>query len=255
MQITVYNEKMLDAVVKDLYSKFNEYKSLNISYDKPEKPKTKSQLGYFFGGICKSIKEFYEKQGNDMFTKDEIKNNMYNGCSQLNDRLLCHQHKFNGEVYTVPKTLSNMTSEEAGMLIDASIRLIDNSNYFEGMILHPSLRYTWVRHLGKEDMNQLKFEQCPRIDKEYLAHIRKEACIWCGKSNCSEPHHLKIAGESGEAYKSPDWLTVPLCHDCHIGCLHQNGADDFKRSLSWITDYVDIKTFCKANYLRWKNKI
>lgn len=255
MQITVYNEKMLDTVVADLYSRLEKDKSLNISYDKPEKPKTKNQLGFFFGALCKSIKDFYESQGIDTYTLNDIKENMYNGCSLVNDRLLKHARRFNGEEYTTPKRLSDMTAEEAGMLIDASIYLIDNARCFNGLILHPSIRYTWIRHLDLEQKKQLMQEKYPLRDNEYLAHIRKQACIWCGRSNMSEPHHLKIAGESGEALKSSDIYAVPLCHECHIGCLHQNGAGDFKKGLSWITDYVDIKTFCKANYLRWKNKI
>lgn len=256
MQTTVYNEKMLDAIVKDMYLKFNEYKSLNVSYEKPHKPKTKNQLKYFFGGLCKSIKEFFKgDNGIEEFTLEDIKDNLYDSCSVLNERLLKQAKRFNGDRYTTPKTLSEMDIEEAGMLIDATIRLIDNSECFKGLTLHPSLRYTWIKHLDKEQIKQLSEEKYPLRDNEYLAHVRRQACIWCGRSNCSEPHHLKIAGESGEALKSSDIYAVPLCHECHIGCLHQNGVSDFKKDLAWITDYVDIKTFCKANYLRWKNKI
>ena len=256
MQTTVYNEKMLDTVVKDMYSKFNEYKSLNVSYEKPHKPKTKNQLGFFFGGLCKSIREFFkDDNGIEEFTLEEVKDNLYDSCSVLNERLLKHSKKFNGETYTTFKTLSEMNVEEASMLIDAALRLIDTAPCFSGLNLHPSLRYTWIKHLDREQKKQLNEEKYPREDREYLAYVRKQPCIWCGKSNCSEPHHLKIAGESGEAFKSSDIYAIPLCHDCHIGCLHQHGAEDFKRSLNWITDFVDIKTFCKANYLRWKNKL
>lgn len=255
MQTTAYNEKMLDTIVKDMYSKFNEYKSLNISYGKPEKPKTRKQLGFFFGALCNSIKEFYESQGIDSYSLDDIKENLYYGCSLVNDRLLRHAKRFTGADYTVPKRLSEMNLEEASILIDTSIQLIDNAKCFEGLILHPSIRYTWIRHIDYEQCITLNQEKYPQEDKEYLAFVRKQACLWCGKSNCSEPHHLRLAGESGTALKSSDIYAVPLCHDCHIGSLHQNGADDFYKSLKWMIDYIDIKSFCKANYLRWKNKI
>lgn len=255
MQTTVYNEKMLDVIVADMYKKFSEYKSLNIAYDKPFKPKTKKQLGFFFGALCNSIKNYYKGLGDDSFTTDEIQDNLKDACSAVNDRLLKRAKKFNGEEYLTPKRLSEMSVEEASILIDLSIRVIDTSEYFKGIILHPSIRYSWVHDIDADQIRQLAQEKYPREDKDYLAYIRGQACIWCGKCNCSEPHHLKIAGESGEAYKSSDVYAIPLCHDCHIGCLHQHGVSEFKESLKWITDYIDMKSFCQANYLRWKNKL
>jgi len=253
MQTTAYNRKMLDKVVSDMYGRLDEFGALNVSYGKPSKPKTKSQLGYFFGALCKSVQEFYQENGNDQFSLENIKENFYSGCSAINSNLLEKITHFNGKEYVVPKRLSNMTVEEASLFIDTAIKLIDKARCFEGLVLHPSIRYTWVRHLGQEDIKQLDFAKLPIRDPEYLEHIRKQACLWCGVANHSEPHHLKIAGESGVALKSSDVFAIPLCHDCHIGCLHQHGVSDFMNDLKWITDYVDISTFCKANYLRWKN--
>lgn len=254
MQTTVYNEKMLYVVVKDMYSKFNEYKSLNIDYSKPFKPKTKAQLGFFFSALCNSIKEFYELQGIDSYEIDDIKENLYYGCSLANERLLKKAKRFTGAEYTTPKRLSEMSVEEASMLIDTSIQLIDRAKCFEGLVLSPSIRYTWIRHLDAEQRKLLNEEKLPMRDDLYMAHVRQQACIWCGICNHSQAHHLRIDNTGGTAIKPPDYMCVPLCDNCHFE-LHAKGANKFYESLKWITDYASIQDFCKANYLRWRNKL
>lgn len=254
MQVIAHNISQLDSIVRNMYSKISEFGELQICYEKPFKDKTLKQLGYFFGGLCKAVREFYLENGIDSYSLENIKENFYYGCSAVDDRLLKTVRRFNGEMYQVPKRLSEMNREEASLFIDTSLRLIDMAKCFEGLVLHPSLRYTWVRHITPEDCRYFSDKDIQRIDKEYLSHIRSQACIWCGVSHQSEPHHLKLAGISGTGYKSPDCYAVPLCHKCHIAHLHQNGAEAFLRDLRWITKYITIKDFCLVNYNRWKNK-
>lgn len=251
MQTTVYNEKMLDSVVSDLYSRLEKDKSLNISYEKPEKPKTKNQLGFFFGALCKSIKNFYESQGIDTYSLNDIKENMYYGCSFVNDRLLKHAHRFNGDEYTTPKRLSDMTSEEAGMLIDASIYLIDNAKCFNGLVLHPSIRNVWIRHITQDDIKNIN--KPARSQPEYLSYLRKQACIVCGRFGC-EAHHIKEVGLTGTAYKADDWMTLPLCRDCHT-LYHTRGKVWFERQMDWILKYISLENFCLVSFERWRNKL
>jgi len=51
--------------------------------------------------------------------------------------------------------------------------------------------------------------------EKYLNWIRQQPCMNCGNST-SEPHHIKGFGNfSGAGLKAPDFLTMPLCGNCH----------------------------------------
>lgn len=253
MQTVVYNDKQLEVVIGDMFNRFNEYKSLAISYDKPYKDKTLKQLGYFFGGLAKSIKEYYHDLGEEWEIED-IKENFYQACSKLDPCLIKQVRRFNGDVYEVPKRLSEMDIEEASAFIDRCIYLIDNARCFQGLILHPSLRYTWIRHIKQEDLLEASRIHLPRNCPEYLEHTRKQACLCCGKNNVSQVHHLKLAGQTGTSFKADDWLTIPLCSQCHLGELHQKGQEEFYKNLEWITKYISLLDFCRIRFLKWKMK-
>ena len=125
MQITVYNSKQLDVVMRDMLNKFDTCKSLAISYDKSFKDKTVKQLGYIFGGLIDSVIDFYADQG-IKWTQDDVKENFYQACSKLDENLVKVVRRFNGDVYQVPKRLSEMTVEEASVFIDKCILLVLN---------------------------------------------------------------------------------------------------------------------------------
>lgn len=253
MQTVVYNEKQLEVIVGDMFNRFNEYKSLAISYDKPYKDKTLKQLGYFFGGLVGSIKDYYKENGEEWEIED-IKENFYQACAKIDDRLKKEVRRFNGDVYEVPKRLSEMDIEEASLFIDRCVWLIDNARCFQGLTLHPSLRYTWVRHVSKDDLLEISQAKMPRLCPEYLEHTRKQACLCCGRNNVSQVHHLKLAGESGTGFKADDWLTIPLCPQCHLGELHQKGQEEFYKNLEWITKYISLVDFCRLRFLKWQMK-
>lgn len=263
MQTVVYNEKQLEVVIGDMFNRFNEYKSLAISYDKPFKDKTLKQLGFIFGGLVSSIIEFQKECGviksnlSPQEMKDiieEIKDNFYIAVSKIEPSLICKRKFFDGKYYDTPKRLSQMSCEEASVFIDKCIYLIDNAKCFQGLILHPSLRYTWVRHVSKDDLLEISRAKMPRLCSEYLEHTRKQACLCCGKNNVSQVHHLKLAGESGTGFKADDWLTIPLCSQCHLGELHQKGQKEFYKNLEWITKYISLVDFCRLRFLKWQMK-
>ena len=254
MQITAQNLRQLDVIIRDMYDRFSRYAGLAISYDKPFKDKTVRQLGYIFGGLVGSVIDFYKGQGID-WDEDDVKENFYQACSKIDERLLRNIHRFNGEVYQVPKRLSIMSLEEASIFIEKCLWLIDNAKCFKGLVLHPSLRYTWIRHVTADELQRANEFRFPRSCPEYLAHTRHEACLCCGIMNRSEVHHLKLNGESGTGYKADDWLTIPLCHDCHIAELHQHGQKSFYENFEWITKYIDLVDFCRLRYIRWLNKL
>lgn len=253
MKTTVTNDRQFEIVMSDIYSKYREYKELSVDYGKPYKEKSLKQLGFIFGGIIDSVIDYYKELG-EAYEVNEVKENFYSATSYLDERLRKKVRRFNGDEFVVPKRLSEMNLEEASLFIDRCIYLLDHSKNFKDMILRPELRYTWVRNIEQYDLDQLRNCIFPRLDSAYLEHTRKQACIWCGRLNNSEVHHLKIAGQTGTAYKADDWLTVPLCHDCHVGCLHQRGEEAFNNALSWITKYISMIDFCKIRYNKWRNK-
>ena len=254
MKSVIYNRKQLDVIVRDMYSKFDELGSLQVEYQKPYKPKTRKQLGFFFGGLVDSVIDYYRGFG-ERWEEDNVKQNFYNACSYLDDSLRKIYRRFNGEQYEVPMRLSEMDIEQASTFIDSSVRVIENASCFKGLILRPELRYTWVRNIKQDDLDQLRYIKLPRDDKAYLEHTRKQCCIWCGKQHQTEVHHLKVAGYTGTGYKADDWLCIPLCHDCHINTLHQQGVEQFEKDIEWITKYISLVDFCKIRYNKWKNKL
>lgn len=253
MKTTVTNDRNLDLVLSDIYQKYREYNGIAIDYHKPFRDKTLNQLGFIFGGIIDSVIDYYAELG-EKWEVNDVKENFYSATSYLEERLRKKVRRFNGEEFTVPKRLSEMDIDEASIFIDKCIFLIDNAKNFKDMVLRPELRYTWVRNITQHDIDMLKNITLPRTDTAYLEHTRKQACIWCGRTHQSEVHHLKIAGQTGTGYKADDWLTVPLCHECHLGCLHQQGQEAFEQALSWITKYITLTDFCKIRYNKWRNK-
>lgn len=252
MKTIVKNDREFDTIMNDIYNKYREYGELQLDYGKPYKDKTLKQLGFFFGGLVDSVIDYYESLG-EKWEVNDVKENFYSATSYLDESLRKTVKRFNGSEVQVPKRLSEMNLEEASLFIDRCIYLIDHAKNFKDLILRPELRYTWVRNLTKEKLYNLRFQQFPRVDKEYLEHTRKQACLWCGKTTGCEAHHLKVAGQTGTAYKADDWLCVPLCPECHR-YYHQIGKDSFENDLRWITKYISLVDFCRIRYLKWKNK-
>lgn len=239
-----YNEKMLDTICADLYKQFATFGSLSVEYGKPYKDKTRRQLGFFFGAIVNAVREFYLEKGIN-YEIEEIKSNFYQAISPRQTIT-----QFNGKQYEVCKHISEMSLEEMSEFIDKAIWLCDNARAFQGLILHPSIRYTWIRHITKDDLRTLDIRSFPRHCPEYLASVRKQACLCCGRQNDVEAHHLKEAGHTGTAYKADDWCVIPLCRACHRE-YHVKGKQAFMSNLGWITKYVDIVNFTAVCYSRW----
>ena len=86
MNITIYNDKMLEVAVQDMCRAFNEYGELALTYGKPYKDKSLNQLGYVFGGLISAIIEFYKQRG-EVWEVDAVKENLYSGASYLDERL------------------------------------------------------------------------------------------------------------------------------------------------------------------------
>lgn len=244
MKLVCYNEKMLDTACAEMYRILKENGQLALEFGKPYKDKTHRQLGFFWGAIVDSVISFYEQHG-VKYSPDEVKENFYQAISPRKTIT-----QFNGKQYETWKHISEMSLEEMAEFIDKAIWLCDNARAFKGLVLHPSIRYTWIRHLTEEEVRNIRTPE--RKQPEYLEYIRKQSCLICGRYGC-EAHHIKEAGITGTAYKADDWQAIPLCSDCHRQ-YHIKGKDWFNEQVSWILKYISIPDFCLVCFNRWRMK-
>lgn len=247
MKLIAYNEKMLDTVCSEMYRLLSENGSVAVDFGKPFKDKTKRQLGFFFGAIIDSVVDFFAEQG-IKYEIQEIKDNFYQAVAPRKTIT-----QFNGEQYETWKHISEMSLEEMSAFIDKSIWLCDNARVFQGLVLHPSIRYTFIRHLSDEEMRNLDTRAFPRKNPEYLSYIRKQACLCCGKYNGVEAHHIKEAGRTGTAYKADDWEVIPLCKECHRA-YHTKGKEWFNNQVNWLIKYISVDDFTACCFQRWLMK-
>lgn len=247
MKLVAYNEKMLDTACSEMYRLLKENGEVAVEFGKPYKDKTRRQLGFFFGAIVDSVVEFFEQQG-IKYEVQEVKDNFYQAIAPRKTIT-----QFNGKQYETWKHISEMSLEEMSEFIDKSIWLCDKAKAFQGMILHPSIRYTWIRHITQEELLLMDKRFFPRKCPEYLSYIRKQACLCCGRFNSVEAHHLKEAGESGTAYKVDDWETIPLCQECHRA-YHTKGKEWFNNQVNWLIKYINLEDFTACCYNKWLMK-
>lgn len=53
---------------------------------------------------------------------------------------------------------------------------------------------------------------------KHIERVKHLDCGVCGASGPSDAHHILEGRIPGR--KSPDWLVIPLCKDCHTGSLN-----------------------------------
>lgn len=241
-KLIAYNEKMLDVACAEMYRQFKEYGCLSVEFGKPFKEKTRNQNNFFWGAIVESVKDFFKQQGIE-YSQEQIKDNFYHAIAP---RKIITQ--FNGKQYETWKHISEMSVEEMSEFIDKSIWLCDNARAFQGLVLHPSIRYTWIRHITNEELRNMPPVKA-RKDAEYISYVRKQSCLCCGKYGC-EAHHIKQAGITGTSYKADDWEAIPLCQDCHRA-YHIKGKEWFEEQMAWLLRYISMTDFCKCCYNRW----
>lgn len=246
-KIVCKNERMLDTVISEIYRTLEEKKEVYVDFGEPYKPKTKKQLGFYFGAIVDSIIDFMNGKG-IVYNQNEVKENFYQAISPKKTI-----RQFNGKEYEVPKHISDFDRKEMSEFIDKSIWLCENAHAFAGLVLHPSIKYTWIQHIDASEIRHIDISKFPRKCPEYLEHTRKQACICCGCQNRTEAHHLKEAGKSGVAYKVDDWEDIPLCKNCHRD-YHIKGKGWFESQMQWLLKYMSLEDFCVINFNRWLNK-
>lgn len=51
------------------------------------------------------------------------------------------------------------------------------------------------------------------ISEPYLAFVREQSCVWCGKAGPNDPDHIRSRG--WREAKRNDYATLPCCRNCH----------------------------------------
>ncbi len=239
------NKLFLKNIFLHILSDFDKYGMVFIDWDFVKHLKTKKQLGFIFGGLVSAIQQYKFENDGYKPEKRHVIEDLYEIASPIKER-----QTLLGEIKKCYLTLSEMTKEEASLFIEGVIDYIDNHT---NIILTPDLRYTWVNNI--EDNQNL----CLSIDNflktwkreypEYLSYIRKQACISCGVFGC-EAHHLRMGNQSGISLKNPDYMTIPLCKNCH-NILHQKGELSFYDDLKGIYQHLGIEKFSILCFARW----
>lgn len=247
MNRTVTTLDFLKNVFHDAHNMLNEHGSVNITYEKTSKMKTKKQLGFFFGGLAGVIKRWKREYVGEEMTTDEIKTSLYRECAPKTDRI-----DLRGNPYVHTLTIKQMDRKQLSEFIQDVIEHIDND--LEGCILTPDLRYSWTQSVTKADIDEARYEsrRWKKEDPAYRSYQGKQACINCGKFGC-HAHHVRDAKDSGTGIKPPDCYTIATCPGCHK-FLHDHGDESFYNSLSTLLNGLHIKDFCLINYSKYYNK-
>jgi hypothetical protein len=240
MNFTCCNEDYAENIAK--YIKEQKKYPFNVSVEPIKQLKTKKQLGYIFGGLISALQVyFFDLQGN-VYDSNCMKDWLYCKCGIRKPVMYP-----DGITRDEPITLSQMTVEETSEFINNILNFIDNDT---DCILTPELRYCWLLHVSQKDLDFAGCYNFLERDESYLKHQGTLTCINCGISG-TEAHHVKLTKYASQN-KPPDWLTIPLCHQCHIGKVHQKGQSEVIKCIN--TYKYDIEIFCKLAYLRWLYK-
>lgn len=247
MKATVYNTQMLETMIQDMRKGLEQFKALNISYEKAKKEKTVAQLGFVFGALIKQITNFFLDCGFNVDESD-VRYKLYDDVSKIVPEMVVDKQLFGGKPRI--KHITEMDRALLSKFIDGIFTVLDQEPLYAGVKLSPDIFYNWVFHLDKEEIKNAQTIDLPERDSEYLNYVRDLPCLICGKQHRSDAHHLKDNRLGGISEKSPDWSAMPLCHECHIGIAHNTG---FHEATRWIP--LELKDFTKLCYLRYKNKL
>ena len=249
MRTTIYSQPMLDKIKEDIQHEFEQHKRLNISYEKAHKERTLAQMGFVFKALISNITEYFQDCGFNV-DDDDVRYYLYEQASEILPDMVVDKQIFGGKPRI--KHLSEMDRELCSKFIDTIFTLIDTKPIYAGLMLHPSIYFNYLWHLDPEEIKLAQKANLPERDPEYLAYMHDQPCMVCGLQHRSHAHHAKIPEYVAVSKKTPDWCAVSLCGIHHLNGAHGEGHEWLVEQLKWLP--VDLKTFCKINYLRWKNK-
>lgn len=85
--------------------------------------------------------------------------------------------------------------------------------------------------------------------KRHMGRVARAGCVLCRRLGLGESpaqvHHIRE--EQGASQRSSDWLTIPLCHEHHVGQsgIHGLGRKEFERrykstELDLLSETLDV---------------
>lgn len=223
-------------------------RQVDLSYERSAKPVTRRQIGFFFAALVNQIWLYFINNGWSL-TEKQVRYGLYKQVAQVVPNMTYDLSMFGQEPQV--KHISDMeTAEEMSEFINGVFTVLDTNPMYDGIRLTPDVYNNWCFHIKEDDYKAFVGFYFPERDESYLAHIRTLPCIICGKQHRSEAHHIRDTRTSGMAIKSPDVYALPLCHDCHMNIAHGTG---FEEAMKWCP--IDLLSFCKFSYVRWKNKL
>lgn len=248
-KILISNPEMLDVAIEDLQQQFAESGRINLSYEKASKEKTSKQIGFIFAALIDGITEYFQDCGFNV-DMDDVRYKLYEDVSEIVPEMVVDKQIFGSKPRI--KHLGEMDRELCSKFINGIFTVIDTKPIYQGLMLHPSIYFNYLYHLDPEEIKMAKDAVLPERDEDYLAYIHEQPCIVCGMQHRSHAHHAKIPRYVSNSKKTPDWTAMPLCYTHHLNGAHGQGHGWLEEKLKWLP--VDLETFCRLNYIRWKNK-
>lgn len=245
MRVIIYNKQMLETVIADMRNEFEKHKRLNVVYEKSHKERTMAQVGFLFAALINQITEFFNDCGFNVDSED-VRYKLYDDVSKIVPEIVVDRVLFGGKPRV--KHVAEMNRELMSKFIDGVFQVIDQDPIYSGLRLHPSVYINWAYHVDNEELKQAQTATLPERDADYLNYQRTCPCIICGIQHRSEAHHVRDTRTAGTGIKSPDWYSLPLCHNCHMTVAHGVG---FKESLKWLP--LELIDFCRISYMRWRS--
>lgn len=249
MRTTIYNEPMLETAIADLRSQFDKYGRINLFYEKASKPRTLKQEGFIFAALINGIAEYFQECGFNVDSED-VRYHLYEEVAEVVPEMVVDKQLFGNKPRI--KHIGEMDRELCSKFIDGIFTVIDSKPIYSGLMLHPSVYFNYLFHLDPEEIKMAQQTVLPERDEEYLAYIHDQPCMVCGIQHRSHAHHAKLLNYVTNSKKTPDWTALPLCQTHHLGGAHQQGHAWLVEKLKWLP--VDLETFCRINYIRWRAK-
>lgn len=242
----VANLKKLVNIFGEIKAELEKHqdKTINLSWEFSFREKTRSQLGYFFGGIVEAIQKHFKEIYGEEYSKEIIKELLYVECSSKEELI-----SPNGKTIEIMKRISMMSVQEMSEFIEKVIVFCEQYE----IILQSELRFLWVNNLSPEYVAEVEQTKFRNKDESYLRYVRQQPCIVCGAYH-SEAHHLKDRELAGLGAKTPDYMAVSLCSECHRNYMGSDShitTEKVVRLAPYLFRKLSTKQFCKLCYERY----